>query len=85
MYENKASVMGAFAMSPLHTDNHILQYGETPSLGYCSLKRNCYSHEEHLLAQMLFLYHINHNQERIRKIKIISRNCKNFITHSFSK
>ena len=31
------------------------------------------------------LYHINHNHIRIRIIKIISRNCENFITHPFFK
>jgi len=34
---------------------------------------------------MIFLYHINHNHIRIRIIKIISRNCENFITHPFFK
>ena len=29
MYESKASLMGAFPMSPFDTDKHILEHGTT--------------------------------------------------------
>ncbi len=52
MYESKASLMGAFPMSPFDTDKHILEHGTTLRCFIFNLILTPFL--EHLLAQMLF-------------------------------